>query len=74
MVDRQGNLVIGGRTNSSKYPLKAKDEPNGGYDIILTKLNATGSDLIGSRKIGGKGSDGVNIRPKYPLTPTPLKA
>jgi gliding motility-associated-like protein len=28
---------------------------------VVTKLNATGSDLIGSKKIGGSGNDGVNI-------------
>jgi hypothetical protein len=68
VVDGQGNLVIAGRTNSPNYPVKAVDPLNGDYDIILTKLNATGSELIGSRKIGGKGVDGVNIRSKYPLT------
>ena len=61
VVDGQGNLVIAGRTNSANYPTTATDKPNGGYDIILTKLNSTGSALIGSRKIGGKDRDGVNI-------------
>ena len=37
----------------------------GGYDIILTKLNASGTGLIGSRIIGGTANDGVNIAPKY---------
>ena len=35
--------------------------PVQGYDIVVTKLNAAGNNLIGSRKIGGSGSDGVNI-------------
>ncbi|MDB5247998.1 MAG: hypothetical protein JWQ40_2392 [Segetibacter sp.] len=67
VVDPQGNLVIAGRTNSINYPTTATDRPNGGYDIILTKLNARGSSLIGSRKIGGAARDGVNVKPKYPL-------
>ncbi|GEO10317.1 hypothetical protein SAE01_28130 [Segetibacter aerophilus] len=65
VVDPQGNLVIAGRSNSSNYPVKITDKPGGQYDIILTKLDATGSTLIGSRKIGGSSNDGVNIRPKY---------
>jgi len=32
-----------------------------GYDIVVTKLNATGTALIGSKKVGGSGDDGVNI-------------
>lgn len=64
VVDAQGNLVMAGRSNSSNYPVKVTDK-GGQYDIILTKLNSTGSALIGSRKFGGTNSDGVNIRPKY---------
>ena len=33
--------------------------------LSLTKLNANGTDLIGSRIIGGTANDGVNIAPKY---------
>lgn len=65
VVDPQGNLIIAGRTNSDNYPVTVpKIGPCGGWDIIVTKLNATGSNLIGSIKIGGTGSDGVNIRDK----------
>lgn len=63
IVDAQGNLVIAGRTNSTNYP-GTRYGPGGDWDIILTKLNSTGSALIGSRIIGGGGADGVNIRPK----------
>ena len=69
VVDAQGELVIGGRTNSPNYPTTAGDIPGKGYNIVLTKLNATGSALIGSRIIGGSGADGVNIKPKYPTGP-----
>ncbi len=68
ITDAQGNLIVAGRTNSSDYPLKPignKIGPTGNYDIILTKFNAAGTNIIGSVKIGGSGDDGVNIRPKY---------
>jgi gliding motility-associated-like protein len=65
IVDPQGNLVIAGRTKSDttfpggKIPIGS----GGGYDIIVTKLNATGTALIGSKRIGGSADDGVNISP-----------
>lgn len=67
IADAQGNLIIAGRTNSGNYPVTGGTAgqigPGGGYDIVVTKLNAAGSALIGSKKIGGSGSDGVNIAP-----------
>ncbi len=64
VVDPQGELVIAGRSNSPNYPVTAPViGSGGGFDIVITKLNAAGTALIGSRKIGGKGDDGVNIRP-----------
>ena len=68
VVDAQGELVMGGRTDSPDYPTTAGDKPGGSYDIVLTKFNAAGTALIGSRIIGGKEADGVNIKPKYPET------
>ncbi len=66
VADAQGNLVMAGRTRSGNYPTRSPDLGTGGdYDIVITKLNASGSDLIGSRKIGGNKMDGVNIAPKY---------
>ena len=65
VVDAQGNLVLAGRSNSSNYPVTGGAAgligPGGGYDIVVTKLNATGSALIGSKRIGGTNNDGVNI-------------
>ncbi|HMU45361.1 MAG TPA: PKD domain-containing protein [Chitinophagaceae bacterium] len=70
IVDNQGNLIIAGRTNSpgtgsGAYPLQptvgGMHGVGGGYDIIITKLNATGTALIGSARVGGSGNDGVNI-------------
>ncbi|HEX6846542.1 MAG TPA: PKD domain-containing protein [Chitinophagaceae bacterium] len=63
VVDGAGNLIIAGRTNSPNYPTTGNGliGPGGSYDIVVTKLNATGTALIGSKKIGGAGDDGVNI-------------
>ncbi len=61
IVDPQGNLIIAGRSNSGNYPVTGTATNGGGYDIVVTKLNAAGNALIGSKKIGGSGDDGVNI-------------
>jgi gliding motility-associated-like protein len=63
VVDQQGQLIIAGRTNSdSTYPGgRVAVGSGGGHDIVVTKLNAAGSGLIGSMRIGGAGNDGVNI-------------
>jgi hypothetical protein len=60
--DPAGNLVVMGRSYSDDYPGK-KEGPAGPHscDIVVTKLNAAGSALIGSLVIGGSGLDGVNI-------------
>lgn len=68
IVDPQGNLILAGRTNSpirgpGAYPITGDSIGRcGGYDIVVTKLNASGTGLIGSRRIGGTGDDGVNIK------------
>lgn len=66
--DPGGNLVLAGRTNSQDYPVLPARGPSsgtgGGYDIVVTKLNATGSAIIGSMRIGGRGDDGANIGDK----------
>jgi gliding motility-associated-like protein len=68
IVDNSGNLVIAGRTSSSNFPAPNYG-PCGNFDIFIAKLNSTGTALIGSVKIGGKGADGVNIAPKYSTSP-----
>jgi hypothetical protein len=60
IADANDNLVIMGRTNSTNFPGN-QFGVGGGYDIYVTKLNAGGTGLIGSIKIGGSGMDGVNI-------------
>jgi len=66
IADAAGNLIIAGRSNSGNYPVRSGISSAGGnFDIIITKLNAAGTALLGSVKIGGSNDDGVNIRPKY---------
>jgi len=72
ICDEQGNLVVAGRSNSLNYPrLGNVIGGGGGYDIVVTKFNATGTALIGSMAVGGAADDGVNIKGKYSAVPTP---
>ncbi len=64
ICDQAGNLIVAGRSNSQNFPGTLVG-PGGSYDIIVTKINAAGTALIGSVRIGGTGQDGVNIRGKY---------
>lgn len=64
--DPQGNLVVMGRTYSGNFPTTVPTiEKSPGLaassNIFVTKLNASGSALIGSVKIGGSANDAVNI-------------
>ena len=61
IVDAAGNLIIAGRSKSNDYPVTNTFGQLGGWDIIVSKLNATGGALLGSMKIGGTANDGVNI-------------
>ncbi len=70
IADNAGNLIIAGRTSSADFPSTSTTDSaifgvGLGFDIFITKLNAAGTGLIGSRRIGGPGSDGVNYSPKY---------
>ena len=70
IVDAQGNLIIAGRSKSTNYPAQVNYGPLGDWDIVVTKLNPSGSALVGSAKIGGSSADGVNIRAKAFLNPS----
>lgn len=62
IVDNQGNLILAGRSSSPNYPVTNNGSlASTGFDIVVTKLNATGTAILGSKKIGGTGDDGVNI-------------
>ncbi len=63
VVDKSDNLVILGSTFSANYPVTNNaysQFKSGGSDIIITKLNSTGSALIGSTFYGGNTDDGLN--------------
>ncbi len=65
VVNSKNQLIISGRTNSgASYPGKLMGK-GGGWDMILTELTPDGSGMVGSLRIGGDGSDGVNIADKY---------
>jgi gliding motility-associated-like protein len=65
ICDPAGNLIIAGRTSSQNYPVTGGAAGviggGGNMDIIITKLNALGNGLVGSKRIGGSADDGVNI-------------
>ena len=64
IVNAAGELIVGGRSSSANFPTTGSQGligTGGGFDIIVTKLNAAGNALIGSKRIGGSGEDGANI-------------
>ncbi|MFM2146509.1 MAG: hypothetical protein RL732_1345, partial [Bacteroidota bacterium] len=70
--DPEGNLVVLGRTYSNSqsivdYPgiMTGVEGSGNDCDIVVTKLNAKGDDIIGSLRIGGSSNDGVNINDNY---------
>lgn len=72
VTDGAGNLIIAGRTASNNFPNTKAGPRNSSrtdWDIFITKLNATGTALLGSTVIGGSSADGVNIAPKENSTP-----
>jgi hypothetical protein len=59
-VDAAGNAYVTGHTQSATFPVTpgALDASfNGGEDAFVTKLNATGTALIYSTFLGGRGKD-----------------
>lgn len=66
VVDTLQQLVILGKTRSNNYPVSGfafDNQYNGAFDIVVTKLNASGSTLIGSTYVGGAANDGHNRLP-----------
>ncbi len=57
-TDAAGNIYVAGQTTSLNFPVRAayEDMPGGGSEGFLTKLDATGTRLIFSTYLGGRGS------------------
>jgi hypothetical protein len=59
-VDGSGYAYVTGETNSTRYdvtPWAFQPTKGGGRDVFVTKLNATGTDLVYSTYIGGSGDE-----------------
>lgn len=60
-VNNSDEIYVYGASNSTNFPTSTgcyDATSNGGYDIVVTHLNATGSALIGSTYVGGSAGDG----------------
>lgn len=63
IADFNGQLYIFGSSSSSDYPVTTNAFQNTKgelSDIVVTKLNTDGSELVGSTFVGGDQSDGIN--------------
>jgi hypothetical protein len=58
-VDSSGSAYVTGHTTSTDFPLANPLQPahGGGYDVLVTKFNPSGSVLLYSSYLGGSGSD-----------------
>lgn len=64
IVDANNNLIISGCTYSTNFPVTAgsyDNTANGGADLVVVKMNAAGTALLGSTYLGGSNDDGVNF-------------
>lgn len=59
VADASGNAYVAGASNSTDFPLMnpLQGSNSGDYDLIVTKVNPTGSALVYSTYIGGSGFD-----------------
>ena len=59
-IDNEGNSYVSGYSSSSNYPTTSgvyDKINNGSWDIVITKLNSSGSELVYSTYIGGSNED-----------------
>ena len=91
-LDSADNVYITGRTSSTNYPVTTTaydtslNNSFSYYDVVVTKLNSAGTDLVYSTYIGGSGDEvgydialdnsgnayitGYTNSSNYPVTPT----
>ncbi|PYS75038.1 MAG: hypothetical protein DMF73_02160, partial [Acidobacteria bacterium] len=65
-IDSSGNVYVAGTTSSTNFPTRGAAFPNNKAlsDIFVTKIDATGANIIYSTYIGGSGldrADGVAV-------------
>ncbi|MCX8112217.1 MAG: PKD domain-containing protein [Bacteroidia bacterium] len=63
VTDAQGNLYILGATRSTDFPVSAnayQPTSGGGIDIVISCINAAGTQLLASTYLGGSREDGLN--------------
>jgi gliding motility-associated-like protein len=80
ITNRNGELFLLGATRSNNFPTtndafdRTFSNANGGnvddIDMVVVRLNANGTELLGSSYLGGSNYDGVN-RIKYPSQSSP---
>lgn len=64
VVDNNNDLVILGRTYSNNFPTTTgaySKTLSGGADLIVSKFDSNGTQLLASTYIGGSADDGVNM-------------
>lgn len=64
VVDNNNNLLVLGHTYSTNFPTTPgafQTSNQGGADIIISKFDTSGTQLLVSTYVGGSGDDGVNI-------------
>ena len=61
-VDSAGNAYVTGQTYSSNFPIQnpLQSGNKGGFDVIVAKLNPSGSALVYSTYLGGSSGEGSN--------------
>ena len=73
-VDASGNAVVLGTTTSADYPVTDGRAPTqgltsgAGNDLVVSEVDATGSNLIFSTIFGGNGAESANAADGTPLT------
>jgi len=68
VVNNAGDLLVYGRSYSKDFPVTStayQQVNNGGWDMIISEFNSTGTSLLASTYVGGSGNDGLNIEAGY---------